>query len=183
MALIADFLVQGIQMLLVLLLAPLVTGFIRVLKAQLLRRRGPALLQPYRDLLQAVAQGGGSGGLRVLAVSGRALSDFRRDLGGGFAGADFRQRPAVQLDRRFDRDCGAARHRPLFPGAGGSGCRDQLRRHRLQPRDDDRVAGRTGHADDGVHPVAAGGHHELSGGRPVHADRRCRICGCRWDWR
>lgn len=52
MALIADFLVQGIQMLLVLLLAPLVTGFIRVLKAQLLRRRGPALLQPYRDLLK-----------------------------------------------------------------------------------------------------------------------------------
>lgn len=52
MALITDFLVQGAQMLLVLLLAPLVTGFIRVLKAQLLRRRGPALLQPYRDLLK-----------------------------------------------------------------------------------------------------------------------------------
>jgi formate hydrogenlyase subunit 4 len=37
-------------MLLVLALAPLLTGFIRKLKAQLLRRRGPSLLQPYRDL-------------------------------------------------------------------------------------------------------------------------------------
>jgi formate hydrogenlyase subunit 4 len=52
MALIADFLVQGIQMLLVLLLAPLLTGWVRTLKAQLLRRRGPSLLQPYRDLFK-----------------------------------------------------------------------------------------------------------------------------------
>jgi formate hydrogenlyase subunit 4 len=37
-------------MLLVLVLAPLLTGFIRTFKARLLRRRGPALLQPYRDL-------------------------------------------------------------------------------------------------------------------------------------
>ncbi len=52
MALITDFLVQGGQMLLVLLLAPLLTGWVRTLKAQLLRRRGPSLLQPYRDLLK-----------------------------------------------------------------------------------------------------------------------------------
>ena len=50
MALITDYLVQGSQMLLLLLLAPLLTGWIRTLKAQLLRRRGPSLLQPYRDL-------------------------------------------------------------------------------------------------------------------------------------
>lgn len=37
-------------MLLVLALAPLLTGFVRKVKAQLLRRRGPPLLQPYRDL-------------------------------------------------------------------------------------------------------------------------------------
>ena len=43
-------LVQGAQMLLVLLLAPLLTGFVRVVKARLLRRRGPPLLQVYRDL-------------------------------------------------------------------------------------------------------------------------------------
>jgi formate hydrogenlyase subunit 4 len=52
MALIRDFILQGAQMLLVLVLAPLLTGFVRKLKAQLLRRQGPALLQPYRDLIR-----------------------------------------------------------------------------------------------------------------------------------
>ena len=50
MALIQDFAVQGAQMILVLLLAPLVTGLIRKIKARLLRRQGPPVLQPYRDL-------------------------------------------------------------------------------------------------------------------------------------
>src|SRR6185312_388801 len=40
------------QMLLVLLLAPLLTGFVRKIKARLLRRQGPPLLQPYRDLIR-----------------------------------------------------------------------------------------------------------------------------------
>jgi formate hydrogenlyase subunit 4 len=48
----ADLVVQGAQMLVVLLLAPLLTGFVRKLKARLLRRRGPPLVQPYRDLLR-----------------------------------------------------------------------------------------------------------------------------------
>jgi formate hydrogenlyase subunit 4 len=52
MAVIRDVVVQGAQMLLVLLLAPLFTGFVRKLKARLLRRQGPPLLQPYRDLLR-----------------------------------------------------------------------------------------------------------------------------------
>lgn len=47
-----DILSQGAQMLLVLLLAPLLTGFVRKVKARLLRRRGPPLLQPYRDLIR-----------------------------------------------------------------------------------------------------------------------------------
>ena len=50
MALIHHFAFQGMQMLLVLVLAPLLTGFVRKVKARLLRRRGPPLLQPYRDL-------------------------------------------------------------------------------------------------------------------------------------
>lgn len=50
MAIITDYLVQGGQMLLVLVLAPLLTGFVRTVKARLLRRQGPALLQPYREL-------------------------------------------------------------------------------------------------------------------------------------
>ena len=49
---IRDFALQGVQMLLVLLLAPLLTGFVRKVKARLLRRQGPPLLQPYRDLIR-----------------------------------------------------------------------------------------------------------------------------------
>ena len=52
MALIVDLVVQGTQMLLVLLLAPLLVGFTRKLKARLLLRQGPPLLQPYRDLVR-----------------------------------------------------------------------------------------------------------------------------------
>lgn len=44
--------IQMAQMFLVLFSAPLLTGFIRKVKARLLRRRGPPLLQPYRDLLK-----------------------------------------------------------------------------------------------------------------------------------
>ena len=49
---IVDLLSQGAQMLLVLLLAPLLTGFVRKVKARLLRRQGPPLLQPYLDLVR-----------------------------------------------------------------------------------------------------------------------------------
>jgi formate hydrogenlyase subunit 4 len=51
-ALIQGLVVQGAQMALVLLLAPLLTGFVRKVKARLLRRQGPSLIQPYRDLLR-----------------------------------------------------------------------------------------------------------------------------------
>lgn len=54
MGLILDLAVQGVQMLLVLALAPLLLGFTRTLKARLLRRRGPPLIQPYRDLLRLI---------------------------------------------------------------------------------------------------------------------------------
>ena len=49
---IADFAVQGAQMLIVLLLAPLLTGLVRKLKARMLRRIGPPVIQPYRDLVR-----------------------------------------------------------------------------------------------------------------------------------
>ncbi len=45
-----DLVLQGAEMLLVLLLSPLLTGFVRKVKARLLRRQGPPLLQPYLDL-------------------------------------------------------------------------------------------------------------------------------------
>ena len=50
MAIVGDVVVQGLQMLLVVLVAPLLTGVVRTVKARLLRRRGPSPLQPYRDL-------------------------------------------------------------------------------------------------------------------------------------
>jgi formate hydrogenlyase subunit 4 len=52
MDLIRDLLIQGGQMLLLLVLAPLFTGFVRKMKARLQRRQGPPLIQPYRDLIR-----------------------------------------------------------------------------------------------------------------------------------
>jgi len=52
MVLMRDFIFQAVQMLLVLLLSPLLTGFVRKVKGRLLRRQGPPLLQPYRDLVR-----------------------------------------------------------------------------------------------------------------------------------
>jgi formate hydrogenlyase subunit 4 len=52
MVVIRDFILQGVQMLLVLALAPLLLGFTRRVKAWFMRRRGPPLIQPYRDLLR-----------------------------------------------------------------------------------------------------------------------------------
>jgi formate hydrogenlyase subunit 4 len=54
MGLILDLLVQAAQMVVVLVLAPLLLGFVRVVRARLLRRRGPPLLQVYRDLAKLV---------------------------------------------------------------------------------------------------------------------------------
>lgn len=53
---IADLALQGAQMAIVLLLAPALTGFVRKVKAHLLRRRGPPILQPYRDLRRLLAK-------------------------------------------------------------------------------------------------------------------------------
>jgi formate hydrogenlyase subunit 4 len=54
MDLIRDLAMQGMQMVLVLALAPLLVGFTRKVKARMLRRRGPPVLQPYRDLLRLI---------------------------------------------------------------------------------------------------------------------------------
>ncbi|MFY9761169.1 MAG: NADH-quinone oxidoreductase subunit H [Xanthobacteraceae bacterium] len=52
MVLIRDLTIQGAQMLLVLLVAPLFVGFVRKVKARLLRRQGPPVIQPYLDLVR-----------------------------------------------------------------------------------------------------------------------------------
>ena len=54
MVLIFNLIAQGAQMMLVLILAPLLLGYTRKLKARLLRRQGPPVLQPYRDLLRLI---------------------------------------------------------------------------------------------------------------------------------
>lgn len=51
---IGDYLIQGGQMVLVLAFAPLLTGLVRKVKARLLRRQGPPLIQPYRDLFRLI---------------------------------------------------------------------------------------------------------------------------------
>ncbi|PIV77828.1 MAG: formate hydrogenlyase [Rhodobacteraceae bacterium CG17_big_fil_post_rev_8_21_14_2_50_63_15] len=50
MELIENIVLQALQMLVVLTLAPGLTGLVRKIKARLTRRRGASVLQPYRDL-------------------------------------------------------------------------------------------------------------------------------------
>ena len=50
MALVVDLFLQTVQMVLVVAIAPAVLGVTRKVKARLLRRIGPPVLQPYRDL-------------------------------------------------------------------------------------------------------------------------------------
>ena len=52
MVLIRDLAIQGLQMVLVLALAPVLTGFVRKVKARLVRRQGPPVIQPWRDLVR-----------------------------------------------------------------------------------------------------------------------------------
>jgi hypothetical protein len=62
---------SGIQMLLVLL-APLATGFVRKIKARMVRCQGPSVFQPYRDLLRLLRKEG----QRLVAVPRHALRDL-----------------------------------------------------------------------------------------------------------
>jgi formate hydrogenlyase subunit 4 len=52
MDLIFAYSLQGLQMLLVVAVAPALTGLVRKIKARLMRRAGPPVLQPYRDLVR-----------------------------------------------------------------------------------------------------------------------------------
>ena len=54
---IAKILAILVQVALVLLLAPLVTGFNRAFKARVQTRRGPSLIQPYRDIYKLLRKG------------------------------------------------------------------------------------------------------------------------------
>ena len=53
---IPDLIAQLAQMAVVLALAPLLTGLVRKVKARIQRRRGPPLIQPYRDLKRLLSK-------------------------------------------------------------------------------------------------------------------------------
>ena len=154
MAMIRDLALQGAEMLLVLLLSPLLTGFVRKVKARLLRRQGPPLLQPYRDLVRLMRKE------VVLAESASWL--FRVIPYIVFAGTwvaaslvpTFRSGLMFSWSADLIAIIALHRQRALLPGAGRPRRRHRLRRHRLQPRGDDRLARRTRDADDRVHAGA-----------------------------
>jgi formate hydrogenlyase subunit 4 len=52
MEMILNLIVQGLQMLLVVALAPLLVGIVRKVKSRLTRHQGAPLIQPYRDILR-----------------------------------------------------------------------------------------------------------------------------------
>ena len=157
---------------LVLVLAPLLLGFTRKVKARLLRRRGPPVLQPYRDLLRLIRKEAvmadnaswlfRSGPYMIFAatwVAAALVPTFATGLHFSWA-ADLIAITALLGSRA------------LLPRAGRHGRRHELRRHRLQPRDDVRLAGRAGDDHDRVHPRAGRGLHPALGRRRLHADAR-----------
>jgi formate hydrogenlyase subunit 4 len=54
---ISTLLSSTLQLLFVLILSPLISGIIKTLKARLQTRRGPGILQPYRDLYKLLRKG------------------------------------------------------------------------------------------------------------------------------
>ena len=179
MALILDLLLQAIQMMLVVAIAPAVLGVTRKVKARLLRRIGPPVLQPYRDLWKLLHKEAVLAAQCLMGLSGRALPDLRGDLGRGGAGAVLCDRPAVLVVGRPHRHRRPDRHRALRAGARRHGCRHRVRRHRLVARDDDRVACRACHAADRVHGRARRRHDPALRRSPACLRRARSGCGYR----
>ncbi len=134
-------------MVLVLLLAPLLTGFVRKVKARLLRRPGPPLLQPYRDLLRLLRKEVGAGRERLLAVPRRRpISIFAATWVAAALVPTF----ATGLLFSWSADLiaiiallGSAR---FFLALAGMDVGTSFGGIGVEPRDDDRLAGRAGHA-------------------------------------
>ena len=149
MVLISYIVVQGLQMAVVLLLAPLLTGFVRKVKARLLRRRGAFLYLSPTATSCAYCARRWSWLKRLMAVPGHALPDLRHHLGCRRAHSDLCNWSSIQLDGRSHRDyCAPGRGLFLALRLGMEMLGHQLRRHRVEPRNDDRDAGRAGNAAD-----------------------------------
>ena len=140
-------------MTLVLIAAPLLLGWVRTLKARLLRRRGPSPLQPYRDLLRLIR--------KEVVLADNASWLFRAAPYIIFAtiwvAAALVPTFATGLLFSWSADMiaivallGTAR---FSPGVGGHGYRHQLRRHRGQPGNDDRLGRRAGNDHGRLHAL------------------------------
>ena len=92
---IGAFVLQFFQFLLVLLLAPGLTGLVRKVKARLLGRRGPSLLQPYRDLLRLLRKDAVIAQNASWLFRFAPLSDLHRPLARRRADPDLRPAPAA----------------------------------------------------------------------------------------
>ena len=145
MTLARDLVSQGLQMLLVLLLAPLLTGFIRKLKAQLLRRQGPPLLQPYRDLIRLMRKD------VVLADSASWLFRIIPYIifAGTWVGASFAVRRRAGVPKPFAGCC--------EPAGRSAGTDAAARRHRCLGQPPFRYRGPAGTERRNATPVTRAG--------------------------
>ena len=154
-----EWLTQLAQAALVLGLAPLLSGVTRKIRARLLRRQGPSVVQPYRDLLKLIR--------KEAVVAENASWLFRAAPYAIFAttwvaatlGTHVRHRPHAERGRRPDRDRRAPRYRALPARARRTRCGHKLWRNRLEPRNDVRLARGARDADGRFHALALCGLH------------------------
>ena len=152
---------QLLQMTLVILIAPLLTGFVRTTKARLARRHGAAIIQPYRDLVRLAR--------KEVIVADSASWLFRVTpyivLASTWVAAALIPTFATGLLFSWSADLIAI---IALLGVGGfSGARwprrrDELRRPRLEPRVAVRRARRTRHDRDRLHARLVAGSTQLS---------------------
>ena len=188
---IVELVFQLLQMTLVIMIAPLLTGVVRATKARLTRRRGPPLIQPYRDLVrlarkEAIVADSASWLFRLAPYLVFASTWVAAALIPTFATG------AVLLVGGSDRDHRAARRGAVLPGAGGTRRRHELRRPGREPRVAVRRAGRAGDDRDrllarahrGLDAVVdGGGLHDLRRRRPArHARHGAGRPASSWRW-
>ena len=128
------------------LVAPLLLGITKRVKARLQYRRGPSVLQPYRDLAKwwgkESVESDAASPLTAAAPAIVLAAIVRRHAA---RPARRRRAAARRLGRRAGRRSGCWRW-AVRAGAGGARCRQRVRRHGQQPRGRDRDPRRAGAA-------------------------------------
>jgi hypothetical protein len=178
---------------LLVLLGPLVTGFIQKIKARLQCRQGASMWQPYRDLLKLLRKGTVQSdtaspffrAIPVLVLAATVTTTAMLPV--LWAGAG----PAAVAPRRCDLALGSAgpgalsvRHRSARRWRG-------VRRHGGVARDDRRPAGRAGPDDGGVLGLGGRRDHRSRRAWPLGVERFprcpgkrriCSLCSPCWCW-